>query len=392
MNRKKSLFIILPFLTIVFGFSAINFFTPDKAESNAENRVLAQKPILGRTGDKTYTEVYEKYYTDQFAMREGFLKFYLKSDILLNKTDVKGYYLENDWILQKNSLRLSESEGKSYSNIINEYGTLLKKRGKDVYYVSTPQKENILTSLLPSYSNINILLRNSERFMTGINKENIHLLNLRDKLLENFTQEEIKEFYFKTDNHWNSIGAYNGFKFIIDEISKGSKLNIKLNDNSYTTIYAKNKDFLGVYNKNLYELYPLNEKIPYVYNKESKQRSYYLHSGKEFIPVDSSSIIATGIKSPVLSYPTAYTSSSLHYKTINKSAPIDKKLLIYRDSYHSAMSWMFEDVFKEVEVVDPRYISSSNTTNKEIALSTDADIVLFMFNDLGFTNMISPLK
>lgn len=392
MNRKKSIWITVPFLTIVFGFSAINFLTPDKAESVAENRVLATKPILGKTGDKTYTESYEKYYTDQFAFRDQFLKLYMKNDILLGKTDVKGYYLGDDFILQKNTLRLSESEGQSYSNIINEYGSLFKDKGKDVYYVSTPQKENILTSLLPWYSNLNILLENNQRFMSGINRDNIHVLSLRDKFLENFNQNTLKDFYFKTDNHWNGIGAYEGFKFIINDMSKNSKLNVKINDDSYTTVDVKNKDFLGVYNRNLYELYPTKERIPYVYSKESTPRKCYLHNSKEFNEVDVNSIIAPGIKDSVLSYPTAYTSSNLHYKVVNPSAPINKKLLIYRDSYHSAMSWLFEDIFREVEVVDPRYIYSSNTTNKKIALSTDADIVLFMFNDLGFTNMVSELN
>ena len=43
---------------------------------------------------------------------------------------------------------------------------------------------------------------------------------------------------------------------------------------------------------------------------------------------------------------------------------------------------MISDVFREVEVVDPRHIDKVNLTSEQVAENTDADIVLFMFNDL----------
>ena len=52
---------------------------------------------------------------------------------------------------------------------------------------------------------------------------------------------------------------------------------------------------------------------------------------------------------------------------------------------------MISDVFREVEVVDPRYIDKVNLTSEQVAENTDADIVLFMFNDLSFKDMINQL-
>ena len=48
---------------------------------------------------------------------------------------------------------------------------------------------------------------------------------------------------------------------------------------------------------------------------------------------------------------------------------------------------MISDVFREVEVVDPRHIDKVNLTSEQVAENTDADIVLFMFNDLSFKDM-----
>ena len=52
---------------------------------------------------------------------------------------------------------------------------------------------------------------------------------------------------------------------------------------------------------------------------------------------------------------------------------------------------MISDVFREVEVADPRHIDKVNLTSEQVAENTDADIVLFMFNDLSFKDMINQL-
>lgn len=81
----------------------------------------------------------------------------------------------------------------------------------------------------------------------------------------------------------------------------------------------------------------------------------------------------------------------LNCKIINSKTIIDKKRLIYRDSYHSAMSWMISDIFREVEVVDQRQINKINLTSAQVVENTDVDVVLFIFNDLSFKDMINQL-
>lgn len=52
---------------------------------------------------------------------------------------------------------------------------------------------------------------------------------------------------------------------------------------------------------------------------------------------------------------------------------------------------MISDIFRDAEVVDPRHIDKVNLTSEQVAENTDADIVLFMFNDLSFKDMINQL-
>ena len=134
-----------------------------------------------------------------------------------------------------------------------------------------------------------------------------------------------------------------------------------------------------------------DEKVPYVELKNKKPKKYYLNNGREFIEAKEKDIFAYYVHEKELTHAGAYTMDDLNYKIINEKPLINKKVLIYRDSYHSALSWMLGDVFSEVEVVDPRHVSKFGNTSENIARQTEADIVIFMFNDLSFKDMINQL-
>lgn len=389
MNRKKAFYICIPFLVIIFGFSIVNLVIPPKEKSKAENRVLAQKPTLDINNIEGFTGDYETYYTDQFSFRDEFLKFQIESDILLGKSDIKGYaLLDNNWIFKNNPNVLTEGKSEEYASKINEYGEALKN--KKVYYVSLPHKENTIDFLLPKYNNVEKSQKDYQKFISKMDK-NINIINVANHFKNTFTNDELENFYFKTDSHWNGIGAYEAFKSVVNTIAKDENINPPVDDKDYETINTQNDDFLGIYNTNLCEVYKVNENIPYVYNKNKFLVDYYLHNKETFEKVDARKVIAPGNDEGIVNYATSYSSTSIYYKTFNKNAPIKKKVLIYRDSYFSAMSWLISDMFSEVEIVDPRYISRFNNSSKKIADSTDADIVLFMFSDIQFSTMIDEL-
>ena len=79
-------------------------------------------------------------------------------------------------------------------------------------------------------------------------------------------------------------------------------------------------------------------------------------------------------------------------KIRNKDALNDKKILIIRDSYQAPTSWMFADVFSEVQLVDPRYTEKLDLSIKEIIEDSDDDMVMFMYNSTDFKSMIDEIK
>ena len=53
---------------------------------------------------------------------------------------------------------------------------------------------------------------------------------------------------------------------------------------------------------------------------------------------------------------------------------------------------MFADVFSEVQLVDPRYIEKLNMSVEDIIKESDADILMFMYNNRGFKEMINTME
>lgn len=391
MNRKKSRYIIIPFLTIIFGFFILNIITPDKKYSVAENRNLERKPTLKDIEEGEYVSKFEKYYTDHFVLRDEMVSINNKSKATLNKTKVGNYYLVDDnWILGMFPKILSEQQLNDYSNAINELSEVSKSLGKDVYFTMMPHKTNMLKHLYPEYvdntENIDI---NRNEFKSRLESDIITYIDLDDYFLNNFSNDEREKLYFKTDHHWTGIGAFEGFKEMASRMELGvSKEKLDEHFNRYKTTVYKDKKFIGSYNQNLDMIVEENEYPSYAYIEGAKY-TYELNGEKK----KEEDIIATSRDKKEWDYGGAYIrGAQTNILTIkNDNALVDKKILIFRDSYQAPTTWLFADLFSEVEIADPRNINKIDKTYKQIIEDSNSDIVMFMYNSSGFDSMIKTM-
>lgn len=392
MNNKKAKWIALPFITIVMGTFFISVISKDKEASASENRTLAQMPTLKDAKSGEYTNKFESYFSDQFPFREELSELYSKAEIVLGKDKVKNYYLLDDnWIMPTPSKKMSEKELKDAANEINELSKIAVNSNKKVYYVSTPHKESMLTHLYPKYTDgLENAINNKNNFKRYLDLENINCIDVDEHFLKEFNESQREDLYFKTDHHWNGIGAYEGFKCIIED------MNIVDNicwDNYTTTLFDKGY-FLGSYNKNLNNLVEEDETIPYVHLKNKPNYEYYKFDGKTETKCKEEDVIGTRRNEEEILYGGAYMfgNACSILKIRNEDALSDKKLLIIRDSYQAPTSWLFSDIFSEVQLVDPRYIESIDLPIDNIIRDSDADMVMFMYNTSDFKMMIDVIK
>ncbi len=395
VNRKKAKYIVVPFLGIIFIVFLVNIFSSKKTYSDSENRNLEKIPTVEDIKNNTYASKFEKYYTDQFTLREAMIRINRIFEIKLNKSIVGNYYLGKDnWILGKFPRALTTANIEEYSNAINELSGISKSMGKDVYFALTPHKTNMLKHLYPKFAdnkkNIN---SNKNVFKLSLNPKAIKFLDLDEDLSNAFSEEEREKLYFKTDHHWNGIGAFEGFKLMVQRMEIGiSPENLVDYFNKYKTKVYREKDFIGSYNRNLYMLVKEKEYPSYVYLEDAKYE-YFINDGKNDKKIQEEDVIATLRNKDKWDYGGAYIRGAECniLKIKNENALTNKKILVFRDSYQAPTTWLFADLFSEVQIIDPRNIENIKMNYEQIIENSDADIVMFMFNSSGFDSMIKSM-
>ncbi len=308
---------------------------------------------------------------------------------------VGNYYLtDNNWLLGKFSKIIPDNKIKVYANKINDLSSHATSKGKDVYFVSTAHKTNMLKHLYPDFvdnkENIDI---NKDLLASKLDKRYISFIDIDKYFLDRFSEKEREKFYFKADHHWNGIGAFEGFKFIINNIDLGLSSD-EINDymKDYKVKVVKNKEFLGSYNRKLNFIVKDKEYANYVYRKGEKFNYFITDMSKEH-KVDEQKIMASLRNKKSWDYGGAYmrgTNCNV-LKIKNKNSLTNKSVLIFRDSYQAPMTWLLADIFREVQIIDPRYIENIDMTYEDMITNSNSDIVMFMYNSFGFEGMIQEM-
>ena len=256
-------------------------------------------------------------------------------------------------------------------------------------YVQAPCKEDFEDSILPdgitSYGN-----ENSDALLSLLSEANVMTIDLRPYL--SATVELIDRYYFRTDHHWNTEGAFLGFQMItrqIDEIIS-APLDLTCTDRSLWESHTLEDWFLG---------------------SRGKRVGIYFGGVDDYswlIPTFHTEI-STFIESENLVYSGTFSDANLHPNKIaerdyfgsnpyahyvnsdyplirhkSSSAPNSQKILIIKDSYTMPLQAFLSTIFQEVVVIDPRYYPHKDIT--KTVLSEQPDLVFMLLYPSVFTN------
>ena len=98
MSKKYSVFITVLFCLFIFGFGIALVLSPSRDFSDQENRFLAQfkAPTLDTLRSGKFMEDFEDYVTDQFPLRDQWIRLKARSERLLGKQENNGVYFGAD--------------------------------------------------------------------------------------------------------------------------------------------------------------------------------------------------------------------------------------------------------------------------------------------------------
>jgi hypothetical protein len=225
------IFTVIFFIVLFIPMSNINL---DK-ESKYENRNLAKyQPFFKGNGKINYEwgKDFEEFFNDRFNNRDRIIAFYdsIKFRVETSKV-LKG---KDGWLFYRGTTNPIQAI-ENYQNIafvpeeeLQEAATYLQsindwcnKNNKKFYFFIAPDKHKIYEEYLPSYMR-KIFPDSQSRTMQLIKylQENtdVKVIYPADLLIEH--KKDGYLLYWKTDSHWNELGAYWGYFALMQEISK----------------------------------------------------------------------------------------------------------------------------------------------------------------------------
>ena len=353
------------FAVIIFGLTFFGVFLKDNEFSLSERRLLADFPEITVETIKNGNAMkdFSAYMADQFPLRDGFrsVKAYLLNYLYLQK-DNNGVY-NVDGSLSKFDYLLNEKSVEGFISKIKRVERMYLNDTNKTYFALIPDKNYFLAyeNGYPSYD---------YEFMKN---------KLNNGLSDTMTVVDIfsalsADDYYKTDSHWKS----ENLKGVTDILADKMGFSDRITDCRIMTL---DKPFYGVYNgQSALNLpaetifYPVNEaienavvndldkgKIGGVYWGEGDERDRYT-----FFLNGSSSLLTIE----------------------NKLAKTDKELILFRDSFGSALAPWLVEAYSKITVVDIRYIQPE-VLDRFITFE-NAD-VLFLYSS-GVVNNSETLK
>jgi hypothetical protein len=200
--------------------------------SNYENRTLASKPRVTIDNWKTLSSEYDSWYNDNLPFRNCFVKLnsmidYFVFDKSSTNSVVIGY---DNWLFYGSvsdgtpigdylgdNLFSEEELEVIAQNCINTQ-QFLEQQGKEFVLFIVPNKERVYSDEMPRwYGNPSETYRALQVVEFLRDNTSVRVVYPYEEILnaKNILSEEL---YYKTDTHWNTIGAYVGTSALLKEL------------------------------------------------------------------------------------------------------------------------------------------------------------------------------
>ena len=297
---------------------------------NCEKRELAKKPEFKFS--KEYINQFEDYFDDHFGFRNlmihlnGTIRYSMFNSSSKPQKAVIGtegwfYYTSmSDKILNSyaNKNLLSESELNYKFEIWSKRKALLIDRNIEYYMSVWPNKPTIYPEFVPF--NMSIQKKDTiskiDQIISFLELKNspVELIDVREEL---FSYKSIKKVYCKHDSHWNDLGAFIAYQKLM------TKLNMvpyQLSDFDITWEETNKGGLIDV--MGLCNSYMITDQQPVLKFKDN-------NISIEHITTDLDNM----------------------YCKRNNSSKSDKRILIFRDSYSSALVQFISLNFREAYFV-----------------------------------------
>lgn len=354
------------FVCIVLILAVASIIRPDVKYSEEENRILAEMPELTKESimNKKFMNGLESYTSDQFILRDFWIKMKVQFDLLTGKREFNGVYLGKDKQLMQKPV---DPDMKNVDDNLQAMASFAN-RHKEVTMnaMIVPNAAYVMKDRLPKGAPV----RDQGKDMKYIRKHLPDQIGMID-VTKTLQQHAGEGMYYKTDHHWTSKAALHSFKVAAPQMGIENPI-------EHYTKYLVTDSFSGTlasksgYHKTVdsIEVYaPEGTDVQYLVNdSENSERRPTLYEKKALSEKDKYQVFLGGNHAMV---------------NISIANPTTRKLLIFKDSYANCFVPFLTPYYSEIIMVDPRYYYDNVDTLMKNKNVTD---VLFLYNMDTFMN------
>ena len=353
------------------------------------NLGLIEKPNAhlqeGSADFDQYVDEVQKAYTSNFFGKE----WYINLNGLYAKWTGRNVY--NNIARLKNGMlthaEMPKLNMQPLANALIGLNSFLQTQKIPYLYVQAPFKNTMDDSLLPSgvvhYAN-----KNTDELLNYFTASKLPYLDLRPALTA--SAEDVERYFFQTDHHWNSEGAFVAFGALVDYLNQAfpKQIDTTVADIANWKVDIYENWFLGSHGKRVGEYYAGVDDLSVFTPKFKTDMSTFIPKHRQYFRGDYT---VANLRTQYLDAPNYFDENPYcvyiggdypitHH--INYLAKNDIKVLLIKDSYTLPVEAMLSTAVRELDVIDPRHFTES--TVAEYALASQPDIVITMMNPSSF--------
>lgn len=335
MEKIKNIVIVALFTLILVAFPLYLLLSPDQTLSLSERRALAQKPTLN--ADTAFNGKFmtglDSYLQDQFPLREQLRTVNaLVNRYVQGRLEHHDYYYANGH-LSKMEYGLSKKEISKAAQKLNALAAE-HMQGLTVYYSIIPDKNYVLAPQNGYLSlDYEALAAQLAREVEGMEYIDIYdTLSLND--------------YYRTDSHWRQENLYP----VAQRLANGMGATLAPEE-----AFARQElgDFYGVYvgqaalpvaPDKLFYLTSSYTQSATVVSAELGDTQLPVYNLDKFNDKDSYDVFLSGAQALMV---------------IECDTPVERELILFRDSYGSSLAPLLLGAYSKITLVDLRYMSSA---------------------------------
>ena len=338
-NIKNKLFIAVFLLLLIVPNLVLIFGVESKIGDN-ENLKFKEFPKIDIKKPIQSLSNFKSYYLGNFGLKKTTVNQYINfKETILKEEPLPNYNLtgKDGWYFLGNHYNnvfynsfgmTGDNKTKEIINYLNRINQYLNSKNIKFYVIFPPNKHSIYSEYLP------FQLEKKETLYSHLKREleknsTAQLIDLHSVLLK---EKKENQLYYKTDSHWNDLGAFIAYQHIIDYIKKDISIQkLELKDYKVSTDFKVLGDNTQMVN--------IKEKTEVInFEKKTPSRIEVLSDDQKF----------------------------LHFKNESK----DYKLILYRDSFSNALIPFFNETFENAI-----YIRNFKINKRDIE-NNNPDIVI----------------